>query len=124
MARLRDFQRPPRGGEGMPTGLRAHPPPGPPPLRRRRAPDIRTSSSLGTTSFQSVHDYCPFAFEDGGRLAPTAAEIFADRLTILVAVRGFPSLGALDSRSLRSENYFRMKEFVRRSKYAPFPSIP
>jgi hypothetical protein len=23
----------------MPTGLRAHPPPGPPPLRRRRAPD-------------------------------------------------------------------------------------
>jgi hypothetical protein len=24
----------------VPTGLRAHPPPGPPPLRRRRAPDI------------------------------------------------------------------------------------
>jgi hypothetical protein len=38
MARLRSFQRPPRGGEGMPTGMRAHPPPGPPPLRRRRAP--------------------------------------------------------------------------------------
>jgi hypothetical protein len=31
---------PPRGGEGMPTGLRAHPPPGPPPLRRRRAPHL------------------------------------------------------------------------------------
>jgi hypothetical protein len=30
MARLRGFKRPPRGGEGMPMGLRAHP------LRDRR----------------------------------------------------------------------------------------
>jgi hypothetical protein len=40
MARLRGFQRPPQGGEGMPAGLRAQPPPGLPPLRRRRAPGI------------------------------------------------------------------------------------
>jgi hypothetical protein len=32
------FLAPTPGGEGMPTGMRAHPPPGPPPLRRRRAP--------------------------------------------------------------------------------------
>jgi hypothetical protein len=32
------LQRLPRGGEGMPTGMRARPSPGPPPPRRRRAP--------------------------------------------------------------------------------------
>jgi hypothetical protein len=47
LARLRGFQLPPRGGEGMLTGLRAHPPPGPPPLRRRRAPSI---TEIGTQS--------------------------------------------------------------------------
>jgi hypothetical protein len=32
----------------MPTGLRAHPPPGPPPLRRRRAPSCN-ALLYGTT---------------------------------------------------------------------------
>ena len=39
----------------MPTGLRAHPPPGPPPLRRRRAPELfdvwsllHNTNSIGT----------------------------------------------------------------------------
>jgi hypothetical protein len=30
--------------------------------------DLRNSSSLGTPSIQSVHDYHPYALEDGGRL--------------------------------------------------------
>jgi hypothetical protein len=37
--------------------------------------DLRTSALLGTPSFQSVHDHYPFALEDGGRLAPIAAEL-------------------------------------------------
>jgi hypothetical protein len=59
--------------------------------------DLRTSALLGTPSIQSVHDYYPFALEDGGRLAPMAAEL-ADRLAILVAVRRFLGMGAMDSR--------------------------
>jgi hypothetical protein len=47
--------------------------------------DLRTSFSLGTLSIQSVHDYYPFALEDGGRLAPMAVDL-DDCLTILVAV--------------------------------------
>jgi hypothetical protein len=43
-----------------------------------------------------------------------------DRLAILVAVRRFPSMGAADSRSLRSESYASMKEFVRRSIFFHF----
>ena len=50
--------------------------------------------------------------EDGGRLAPMAAE-FVDRLAILVVVRRFLGMGAADSRSLRSESYVRMQHFVR-----------
>jgi Na+(H+)/acetate symporter ActP len=38
--------------------------------------------------------------EDGGRLAPMAAEL-VDRLAILVVVRRFHGMGAADSRSLR-----------------------
>jgi hypothetical protein len=34
--------------------------------------DLRTSALLGTPSDQSVHDYYPFAMEDGGRLAHMA----------------------------------------------------
>jgi hypothetical protein len=37
--------------------------------------DLRTSALLGTPSVQSVHDYYPFALEDGGRLAPMAVEL-------------------------------------------------
>jgi hypothetical protein len=35
--------------------------------------DLSTSALLGTPSVQSIHDYHPFAMEDGGRLAPMAA---------------------------------------------------
>jgi hypothetical protein len=42
-----------------------------------------------------------------------------NRLTMLVAVRRFPSLGVADSHSLRYESYTR-KEYVRRSTSAPF----
>jgi hypothetical protein len=63
---------------------------------------------LGTPSVQSIHDYYPFAMEDGGRLAPMAAEL-DDRLAILVAIRRFPSMGDADSRSLCSGDYVRMQ---------------
>jgi hypothetical protein len=84
--------------------------------------DLRTSALLGTPSVQSVHDYYPFAMEDGGRLAPMAAEL-VDRLVILVAVRRFPGVGAADSRSLRSDSYVRMQHFDRRSAFVPFRSF-
>jgi hypothetical protein len=71
---------------------------------------------LGTPSVQSVYDYYPFALEDGGRLAPMAAEL-VDRLNILVAVRRFPAMGAIDSRSMGSGGYVRMQRFVRRTTY-------
>jgi hypothetical protein len=51
--------------------------------------DIHTSSSLGTPSILIVHDYNPFAFEDGDRPAPMAAEL-VDRLAIWAEVRRFP----------------------------------
>jgi hypothetical protein len=54
--------------------------------------------------------------EDGGRLA---AELVA-RLAILVAIRRFPGMGAVDSRSLRSDGYVRMQHFVRLSTSVPF----
>jgi hypothetical protein len=57
--------------------------------------------------------------EDGGRLAPMAAEL-VDRLAILVAVRRFLGMGVVDSRSLRFDNYVRMQHIVRRSIYIPF----
>jgi hypothetical protein len=79
---------------------------------------LRTSALLGTPSFQSIHDYYPFAMEDGGRLAPMAIEL-VDRLAIFVAVRRFHGMGAADSRSLRYDSYVRMHRFVRR-----FASIP
>jgi hypothetical protein len=43
-----------------------------------------------------------------------------DRLAILVAIRRYRSMGAADSRSLRSECYARMKDFVRWSTYVSF----
>jgi hypothetical protein len=76
--------------------------------------DLRTCTLLGTPSVQSIHDYYPFAIEDGGRLAPMVAEL-VDRLAILVDVRRFPGMGAAESRSLRSYTYVRMHHFVRRS---------
>jgi hypothetical protein len=81
--------------------------------------DLRTSALLGTPSVQSIHDYNPFAMEDGGWLAPMAVELI-DRLAILVDVRRFPGMGAADTRSLRSESYVCMQHFVRRSTYVPF----
>jgi hypothetical protein len=57
--------------------------------------------------------------EDGGRLAPMAAEL-VDRLAILVVVRRFSCMGVGDSRSLRSDIYARMQQFVRRSTFIPF----
>jgi hypothetical protein len=81
--------------------------------------DLRTSTLLGTPSAQSIHDYYPFAMEDGGRMAPMAVEL-VDRLAILVDVRRFPSLGAADSRSLGSDSYVRMQHFVRRFTSVPF----
>jgi hypothetical protein len=65
--------------------------------------DLRASSSLGTHSVMSVHDYHPFALGDGGRLAPKAVYL-VDRLAILTVIRRFPSMGAADSRSLRYES--------------------
>jgi hypothetical protein len=43
--------------------------------------DLRTFALPGTPSVQSAHDYYPFALEDGGRLAPMAAQL-VDCLTI------------------------------------------
>jgi hypothetical protein len=37
--------------------------------------DLRILALLGTPWFQSIHNYYPFAMEDGGRLAPMAAEL-------------------------------------------------
>jgi hypothetical protein len=83
--------------------------------------DFRTSALLCTPSVQSAHDYYPFALEDGGRLAPMAAELMVDRLAILVAVRRFSGMGVGDSRSLRSDSYVRLQHFARRTTYVhPF----
>jgi hypothetical protein len=79
---------------------------------------------MPTIQFVFVHDYYPFAPDDGRRLDPTAIES-VDRLAILVVVLRFPSLGAVGSRCLRSESCTRLKEFVRQSAYiCPLPSIP
>jgi hypothetical protein len=48
--------------------------------------DLCTFALLGTPSVQSIHDYYHFAMEDGGRLAPMAADELVGRLAILVAV--------------------------------------
>jgi hypothetical protein len=84
--------------------------------------DLRTYALLGTPLVQSIHDYYPLTMEDGGRLAPMAAEL-VDHLAILVVVRRFPGMGAADSRSLRSNDYVRMHHLARRSIYVPFRSF-
>jgi hypothetical protein len=38
----------------------------------------------------------------------------------LVVDRHFPGMGAVDSRSLRSDDYVRMQHFFRRTTYVPF----
>jgi hypothetical protein len=83
---------------------------------------LRIFALLGTPWIHSIHDYYPFAMEDGGRLAPMADEL-VDRLTILVAVRCFLDMGAADSRSLRSYSYARMHHFVHRTTYVPFSAF-
>jgi hypothetical protein len=80
--------------------------------------DLRTSALLGTPSVQSIHDYYPFAMEDGGRSGPMAAKL-VDRLAMLVVVRRFPSMSVADSRSLRFDIYFRLPHFVRRTTFVP-----
>jgi hypothetical protein len=80
--------------------------------------DLRASALLGTPSVQSVHDFYPFALEDGGGLVPMAAEL-VDRVAILVAVRRFPGMGAADSRSLCSHGYVRLHHSVRRFTHDP-----
>jgi hypothetical protein len=75
--------------------------------------DLRTSSSLGTPSIQSIHDFYPFPLEDG-------AGCLLWRLTILVAVRHFLSMVTADSCFLRSESYPFMKEFAGRSTFVSF----
>jgi hypothetical protein len=77
---------------------------------------------LGTPSGQSVHDYYPLAMVmDGGSLAPTAVEL-VNRLVILVVARRFPGITAAhDSRSLRSESYISVVEFVRAGIHTSFP---
>jgi hypothetical protein len=85
----------------------------------KRGADLRTYTLLGTPSVHSIHDYYPVALDDGGRLAPMAAEL-VDRLAILVAIRHFPGMGATHSRSLCSDTYVRMQHFVRRTTSVPF----
>jgi hypothetical protein len=46
-----------------------------------------------------------------------------DRLAILVAIRRLPSMGVVDSGSLRSDRYVRMQHFVRRTTYVPFQRL-
>jgi polyisoprenoid-binding protein YceI len=48
-----------------------------------------------------------------------AAEL-VDRLAILVAIRRFHGMGAVDSRSLHFDIYFRLQHFVRRTTSVPF----
>jgi hypothetical protein len=81
--------------------------------------DLCIFALLGTLLVQSIHDYYPFAMEDGGRFAPMADEL-VDRLAILVATRRFLGTGAANSRSLRSDSYVRMQHFVRRTTFVPF----
>jgi hypothetical protein len=76
--------------------------------------DLHTYAWLDTPSVQAVHDYHPFALEDGGRLVE-----LVDRLAILVAVRRLHGIGVAYSRSLRYDNYVRMQHFVRRTTF-PF----
>jgi hypothetical protein len=81
--------------------------------------DLRISALLGTPSVHSVHDYYPFAEEDGGRLVPIVGEV-VDRLDMLVAIRRFLGMGVTDYCSLRCDNDVRMQHFVRRSIPLPF----
>jgi hypothetical protein len=71
--------------------------------------DLRTSALLGSALVQSVHEYCPFALEDGGRLAPMAVELVISRPAIWVVICRFNVMGDVDSRSLRYYNYVCMQ---------------
>jgi hypothetical protein len=77
--------------------------------------DLPTSASLGTPSvYQSVHEYYPFALEDGGRLAPMAVEL-VDRMAIFYGISSLPCHGCYGLSLLRSNHYVRMQQLVRRS---------
>jgi hypothetical protein len=62
--------------------------------------DLRNVSSLGNTSIQYIHYHYPLSLEDGGRLAPMAAEQ-VDSLAALVVDRRFHGIGVVPSRTLR-----------------------
>jgi hypothetical protein len=84
----------------------------------QRIAKIKTKSTWCREDEMGALDTYPFTLEDGGRLAPTAAEL-VDRLTIFVALRRFLGMGAADSRSLLCGIYVGMQYFDRRSTYAP-----
>jgi hypothetical protein len=52
--------------------------------------DLRTSALLGTPSVLLVHDYYPFAPQDGGQLASMAVELVDCQANFVVVCR-FPS---------------------------------
>jgi hypothetical protein len=81
--------------------------------------DLHTFALLGTPLVHSIHDYYPFAMEDGGRLASMAAEL-VDGLAILVDVRRFLGMGVVEPCSLRSESYARIQHFVRQITSLPY----
>jgi uncharacterized membrane protein len=57
--------------------------------------------------------------EDGGRLAPMAAE-FVDRLAIFLVIFRFLGMGVANYGCLRSNCYVHMQHFVRRTTCVPF----
>jgi hypothetical protein len=89
------------------------------PQHGKRDVDLRTSALLGTPSAQSVHYYFSFALKDGGRLTPIATQLF-DRMAILAATRRFLDIGAVSSRSLRSDMNIRIRHFVCRYTFVSF----
>jgi hypothetical protein len=46
--------------------------------------DLRTSALLDTPSLHLLHDYNPFALEDGGRSAPMAVELVYCFIVVLL----------------------------------------
>jgi hypothetical protein len=68
---------------------------------------------------QSIRDYCRSTLEDRVRLA-TMAVRHVDRLAIFLVIHQFISMRAEHSRSLRSDNYVRVKDFVCRSNPVSF----
>jgi hypothetical protein len=82
--------------------------------------DLRIYALPGTPSVQSIHDYYPFAMENGGRLAPMAAEV-VDRLAfwwLFVASLAWVLL-TLSACALTLMSVYKIS-FVRRTTYVHF----